>query len=533
MKSTGIAVTITDPGTLMPCDMIIHINAEEKKTSWKSKFLMAMDKANQKSAKSVAFPALGTALSSSPEKTASSFVDALIEFIGQDPDSVTEVHMVVFEQPMYQKFISTMQATFQQHQKKSDSWFHNLWGRKSTKFEWNPKINILHRDLSRFPIMVYGSNLRKIADAISDLESVIEKNFREKIFQEDIIKSFTKSQEQQINDLAQAHGIEVKVETRIGRIRLNGLLENISDASDELNKLIRDCEKRKMKEQEAALIGDMVQWHFMLVTGVGEKLEEYPPDINALLEKAFKGQKDQVKFADNARNMYVVDFRTLEEFPENDPVDRVKVIRKCKMADTTFEAPSDWSSVNDKDNLSVVVIPQSDPTFTKVQKQFLASVGSKTVIKIERIQNRTLYQQYIAKKRLVDTENAHISENEKMLWHGTAAETVDSINSHGFNRSYCGKNATAFGDGVYFAVNANYSASTTYARPDLNNHQRMYLCKVITGEFTQGKRGMRVPPLKKAPHILYDSVVDTPANPGMYIIFNDTQAYPEYLITFQ
>lgn len=95
--------------------------------------------------------------------------------------------------------------------------------------------------------------------------------------------------------------------------------------------------------------------------------------------------------------------------------------------------------------------------------------------------------------------------------------------------------ATAFGEGVYFAVNAHYSAQNTYSRSDGQGHKRIYLCKVLTGEYTVGKGGMRVPPPKpgQQSHILYDSVVNDPNNLVMFIIFNDTQGYPSYLITFK
>ena len=95
--------------------------------------------------------------------------------------------------------------------------------------------------------------------------------------------------------------------------------------------------------------------------------------------------------------------------------------------------------------------------------------------------------------------------------------------------------ATAFGEGVYFAVQAQYSCSNTYSRPDPNGMKRLYLSKVLTGEFCMGKGGMRVPPQKPggAAHALYDSVVNNVANPGMFIIFNDTQAYPDYLVAFK
>ena len=45
---------------------------------------------------------------------------------------------------------------------------------------------------------------------------------------------------------------------------------------------------------------------------------------------------------------------------------------------------------------------------------------------------------------------------------------------------------------------------------------------------------MLVPPAKSPnnPNVLYDSVVDNIANPSIFVVFYDAQAYPEYLITF-
>ena len=62
------------------------------------------------------------------------------------------------------------------------------------------------------------------------------------------------------------------------------------------------------------------------------------------------------------------------------------------------------------------------------------------LLQLERIQNKMLYQQYLAKKKLLDSQNPQGTQNERELWHGTAPEAVNSINSFGFNRSYCGKN---------------------------------------------------------------------------------------------
>lgn len=66
------------------------------------------------------------------------------------------------------------------------------------------------------------------------------------------------------------------------------------------------------------------------------------------------------------------------------------------------------------------------------------------ILQIERIQNRMLLQQYEAKLKLLEKQNAANTTNEKKLWHGTGNDAVASINTYGFNRSYCGKNGTHY-----------------------------------------------------------------------------------------
>ena len=61
----------------------------------------------------------------------------------------------------------------------------------------------------------------------------------------------------------------------------------------------------------------------------------------------------------------------------------------------------------------------------------------------------------------------------------------------------------------------------------------MYMCKVLTGEYAQGKQGMRVLPSKpRKKNEIYNSLVDNVHDPYIFVIFHDAQAYPEYLITF-
>ena len=94
--------------------------------------------------------------------------------------------------------------------------------------------------------------------------------------------------------------------------------------------------------------------------------------------------------------------------------------------------------------------------------------------------------------------------------------------------------AAAFGDGVYFAEHAYYARN--FSKPDVNGECYMYLAKVLVGKYTKGMKGIKIPPPKDPkchPEILFDSVVDDPDNPGIFVIFGDCDVYPEYLITFK
>ncbi|KAL0182427.1 hypothetical protein M9458_021802, partial [Cirrhinus mrigala] len=89
-----------------------------------------------------------------------------------------------------------------------------------------------------------------------------------------------------------------------------------------------------------------------------------------------------------------------------------------------------------------------------------------------------------------------------------------------------------YGNGSYFAVDPRYSARN-YSKPDVNGYKSLYLARVLVGDFTKGSSGLLVPPAKRSSSAdLYNSVTDNMNSPTMFVIFNDVQAYPEYLITF-
>ena len=165
-----------------------------------------------------------------------------------------------------------------------------------------------------------------------------------------------------------------------------------------------------------------------------------------------------------------------------------------------------------------------------------------TVVNVERIQALEQWKLYAVKADSIRTryakDPASLVNNDqgglemKWLFHGTTAKTVPKIVSQGFNRVFAGRNATRYGKGAYFARHAEYSMR--YAVSDKYGIKRMFLCRVAVGDWCMGKNGQLTPDCKpEKTDELFDSTVDDIANPSIFVVYHDTQVYPEYLVTFK
>ncbi|KAJ6661515.1 hypothetical protein lerEdw1_014425 [Lerista edwardsae] len=154
------------------------------------------------------------------------------------------------------------------------------------------------------------------------------------------------------------------------------------------------------------------------------------------------------------------------------------------------------------------------------------------IVKVEKLLHPLLRQQYQLKKAAMEKACGH-REVERLLYHGTTEQSSREICQVGFNRSFCGKNATSYGHGVYFAAKAVLSVQDQYSPCGTNGNKYVFVTRTLTGDFVAGRQDLRAPPLREegpAPR-RYDSVVDNPHRPKIFVIFHDTQAYPQYLIT--
>ena len=226
--------------------------------------------------------------------------------------------------------------------------------------------------------------------------------------------------------------------------------------------------------------------------------------------------------------------------------DELAALKQTVGSTGNLDVPDNWAPIKDPSVVQRHVLQAGGTEYNAVESSFLTTLKSRNVkvTKIERVQNQAMWQSYVVKRQtLCYRETGGVQNTDEAaqkralarfercwLWHGTNAEVMEKILQQGFNRSFCGKNATMYGKGVYFARDASYSASTTYAAPDKNNgnQQYIYACRVVVGEYCNGRRDALTPDIRDVKtQSLYDSTVDRVSNPSIFVTYHDAQVYPE------
>ncbi|KAM8841243.1 protein mono-ADP-ribosyltransferase PARP10 [Spinachia spinachia] len=324
------------------------------------------------------------------------------------------------------------------------------------------------------------------------------------------------------------HAVEIQIQGTI--VTVSGFKDYVAGGLSDL-KLLLEKMSNSVTDRE---ILRTVQW---LYRGpASSDPTPYSAEATVFFENALRRRLQKVDILlDN--QPHTIDFEKMQEC--NVASGRsVKICRKLPdlgdlEADLTEEDYALLSELPDTTR-----VDEESDEFQNVVKNFYASIqqyhSKIRIIKLEKLMNRLLYNQYKLKKASV-LQRATYPEVERTLYHGTSESSVKEICVHGFNRSFSGKNATVYGQGVYFAVNSALSVQDQYSPPSADGYKYVLVSKVLTGDYTKGCHTMITAPLKETDGIplRYDSVTDDITKPNMFVIFNDTQAFPEYLITCQ
>ncbi|KAM9851030.1 poly(ADP-ribose) polymerase family member 14-related sequence 1 [Aulostomus maculatus] len=533
--NTGMIMT--NPGNLN-CKKILHLVGRADAVQVNKVVKEALQMCSQNSYISVSFPAIGTGQGNvDARQVADAMLDAVIEVLNPNtPSTLKTIRIIIFQAPMLTEFYKSMQQKECVHQKQKGGFLAKLSavggkiksyivGENADKPEKEGDfiIDALEGDPSCFHICSDSQTHVDLAKQwINDL---ISKEYSRFTIQENTILSFSDEDHQRIFAIQKKRGVSIRIESKEAQasITIEGPSKELLGATQEIQEMlkrIRDKEELNRKVDIASTVAD---WQYQMK---GLKFQSFDQITNFKLEEAWEKQQPTIKVTLKGQE-YTVTIPNGPGIDKQGGTIEIKRIDKLKGQDV----PEHWDTMPVNTTSLRVDIKSGTTEHTEILNLFQATCKL-TVLKIERIQNPVLWKSLQIKKRDMEVRNDH-QNNEKRLFHGTMEATVAIINERGFNRSFAGMNAAHYGNGTYFAVNASYSAHNTYSKPNANGEKFMYICRVLTGEFTTGKTNMIVPPAKGLSNDLYDSVVDNVQNPSIFVVFHDTQAYPEYLITFK
>ncbi|RXN19008.1 poly [ADP-ribose] polymerase 14-like protein [Labeo rohita] len=373
---------------------------------------------------------------------------------------------------------------------------------------------------SRAAFLIIGHTSNDVSDACRELQWAYDSQCFTHTFFPDDIRRLTQDELDQL--LYKVNSLNLQLDTSSSdRWVVKGLKDGVNEVVGLIQDALRRQSECKVREKEQALLFTQVTWCILGQWGVWQKL---PKEVNHKLENA--DVKDGIVDAQGVK--WTVDLQKMEARAcDSRQVTTLKRLENI----SDFALPIYWDNMSQSEPLKVTDLDLSSAEYRNVKVNFKRTV-TKTVLKIQRIQNINLRRLYEVRKKELENKNGSMGAGEKILYHGTSKESCTSIMKMNFNRSLAGQNATIYGQGTYFAVNASYSANPTYAVPAADGTQCMFVACVLTGYHTQGQMDMVMPPVRLAQDH-YDSVVDNMQNPSMFVVFHDCQAYPDYLITFK
>ncbi|KAM9305744.1 protein mono-ADP-ribosyltransferase PARP14-like [Gastrophryne carolinensis] len=533
--------TVTSGGNL-PCKHILHLAGQSKASFIKKSILNALRECERLQVKSVALPAMGTGVGGvAPGDVADAILDAVQEFvISSQATTIQTVTVVLFQPQMLNDFHASMQkremVPAAAAPAKQSSWFFQkiivnpvkgffnlMAGNSKEEKEEEEKPSPMFELKENIEPAIFHlcaekqEDVRKASDWLRD---IITKQHYENLITDASIGEVGSKERDVLAQLQRDNGVTINIDLTNSSIKVAGLTTDVLRTSSQIQELLRRMQEQKAREREADLCAQVVQWGYYQ----GINFVPFDKMINLDLEKARDDSKQSLNIDINGVSYTVIAELKTARDPRGNKLDLER-----RLINESLGLPTQWDPMDDTE-VKVVELTAGTQEYTDVQTLFAQTCLMK-IIKIERIQNKSLYQNYQVKKNHMDTKNVNCN-NERRLFHGTGADTKAHINSHGFNRGYTDKQE--LGKGTYFATDANYSASEDFSKPDSNGHQYMYLARVLTGIFCKGTKDMIVPLAKDPnnPTDLCDSAADHLTNPSVFVIFYDYQAYPEYLITF-
>ncbi|NXB75669.1 PAR12 polymerase, partial [Donacobius atricapilla] len=220
------------------------------------------------------------------------------------------------------------------------------------------------------------------------------------------------------------------------------------------------------------------------------------------------------------------------KFVSSEDMQKIKTGSQRDSSIPNQTCPSHWDASALPDfGYKAVVISNGTSEYNGIKQLFHQTMKNYSILKIQRIQNPSLWKVFQWQKEKMKRENGGKEVQEKQLFHGTDVFSMKTICTQNFDWRICGSNGTNYGKGSYFARDARYAHA--YCQATAQGHA-MFVARVLVGDHVQGNAAYVRPPERCAGKMrFYDSCVDDELNPSVFVIFEKHQVYPEYIIEYE
>ena len=378
---------------------------------------------------------------------------------------------------------------------------------------------------------------------------------------------------------------EQELQERLGQLQAEVVAQTelaaraAADAQARRNSVVRVQDELEQLQAQSAEFEAAAQgvMHYVWECNVGYGTwMEYAPEVNDRLEHCHR-EETCCEFRIRTQN-YQIDFRLEQprrQVNVGTGVEReIRRVPRARAEVVSLPAEwslgsSDWRLVDDAARMPDIEAQMR----ASIQQGTTHGMGSLTVRRVMRVENRTLWEQYQRKRRIIGQQMQKGSperlrhrtrflsdvmgadrvkdeqRNEFLLWHGTKPPTADILAEWGFDEKKANMGGL-YGAGSYFADASSkahqYRGTRHLDYSDSTNddgHHCMLLCRVTMGSpfLTQTTHtNERLPPDNPAtPGKSHDSIFAQMgvANGGTqhhneYVVFNSDQVYPECLIYY-
>uniref|UniRef100_A0A672SNF7 Poly [ADP-ribose] polymerase n=1 Tax=Sinocyclocheilus grahami TaxID=75366 RepID=A0A672SNF7_SINGR len=280
--------------------------------------------------------------------------------------------------------------------------------------------------------------------------------------------------------------------------------------------------------------GNWIQYggHRLSSISSAELEQKYQADNNTVVEFTAESQTYELSFTDMIQtNKRYTTKKVVRRRPKFVSAADVRTIKTARRTPNNFKAlPEHWDkALTPETGYKSVWLQSTSAEYIKIKELFSRTMVGFRILKIERIQNKALWEVYQWQKDFMKKNNGGRDVTEKQLFHGTDSTHLDAICRNNFDWRICGTHGTAYGKGSYFARDAKYSHSYTKG----SGTRSMFVCRILVGSYTKGESSYLRPPSKDGGDtVFYDSCVNDVFDPSVFVVFEKHQIYPEYLIEY-